>query len=114
MSSSQLTKSMICQRGRYTTSNGEDKVGAWIGKTDRGDFHMKLSMDLDILDGGGSGGCHFLSTLLSQIKMWPWNVAFGQIGENKKNDASVFSLIWLAALCVNPWHPTLKIPKIVG
>jgi hypothetical protein len=64
---------------RLPTANGEDKfkVGAWIGKTNRGDFHMVATSD----------GLRWTRTirrmpfpLLSQVKMWPWNVAFGQIG----------------------------------
>ena len=69
--------------GRLPSQNGEDKfkVGIWLGKTDRADFHIIATTD----------GLRWTRTIrrlpipfdaetLSNVMTWPWNVSYGQIG----------------------------------
>ena len=68
---------------RLPTANGEDKfkVGIWLGKTDRADFHIVAVED----------GLRWTRTIrrlpemfdanvLMYVRTWPWSVSFGQIG----------------------------------
>ena len=62
---------------------GDDrfKPSVWLGKTDRADFHIVATTDglrwtrtIRRLPAG------FDATILNNVRTWPWNVSYGQIG----------------------------------
>eukprot|EP00435_Cladocopium_sp_Y103_P050701 s939_g15.t1 len=68
-------------QGKLAIFGERVRPAVWLGKTDRADFHIVATSDgLRWTRTIRRMPVGFDATILNNVRVWPWNVSFGQIG----------------------------------